>query len=794
MIGERLGRYLILAEIGAGGMGVVYRAEDERLNRAVALKVLHSGSISDTKTRTRFRREARILSQLNHPHIATIFDFDTEEGIDFLVMEFVPGESLDQILKRGTLSEKEVVRIGIQLFEALEEAHEQGVIHRDLKPGNILLTPKEQVKVLDFGLAKFVETAVVSPGSLVESLTSEGSITGTVPYMSPEQLRGEELDERSDLYSAGAVLYELITGQRPFPETQVHLLIEAILHKSPTPPIAIKPAISSNLDNVIQKSLKKSSQQRYQSASSFLDDLRLLDSGATIAVARTPFRTRFFKWLVPAVGGLALLLALLLIFDPTGWRQRLLSPSASGEIESIAVLPLKNLSADPSVEYLADGMTEQLISSLANIGALRVISRTSIMTYKNSEKSIQEIAEDLDVDAILEGSVAHSGERVRITANLIEVESERHILTEEREGEISEIFALQTEVAQSIAAKMRVTVTAREEARLSAGASVQPQAFELYLRGRYLWNKRNADDLQKALEYFEQAAQIDPEYAHSYVGIADCYNLFERYGVLPPEVAFPKAKEAARRALEIDPQFGEAHTSLAFALFLYDWDWDGARREFELALDLKPNYATAHHWYSVFLRATGELDTALEEANFARTLDPLSNIIIVNIGDTYFYRREFEIAVERYQEALELDQYTRPALIGMAYALSQLGDSEGAVEALGRAQELAEEDPRVALALAYIKAKSDNNKEAREALDGLSTRVNGSYVSPTLSAAVYSEIGEKDRAFDLLGTALEKRDADLVYMMVDPRFDGLRSDPRFDGLMDEIGFQDSIQD
>jgi serine/threonine protein kinase/Tfp pilus assembly protein PilF len=787
MIGRRLGRYHVLAEIGAGGMGVVYRARDERLKRDVALKVLPTGAVGDEVSRERFRREAQILSQLTHPHIATVHDFDTQDGVDFLVMEFVPGRSLAQVLKSGALLEKDVVEIGLQISDALVEAHEHGVIHRDLKPGNILLTPKGQVKVLDFGLAKLMKP-LDSATSLAESLTEEGTVAGTLHYMSPEQLRGEEVDERSDLYSTGAVLYELASGQTPFPETQTHVLIESILHNMPPPPSTIGPSVSKSLDVVVQQNLRKDRRERHQSASELQTDLRQLAAGITILDTHALRQKSLRRWLALAFSGIGSLAALIMLLNPGGWRDRLLSSRQESAIEAIAVLPFKNLSDDASEEYLADGMTEQLISSLANIRALRVISRTSIMKYKDSGQSIQEIAEDLDVDAVLEGSVARSGSRVRISANLIDVSSERHLMTEEREGELSEILGLQRAVAQAVANKTRISLTPREEARIAADYPVNPEAYQLYLRGRYSWNKREADDLEKALGYFEQAVEIDPGFPYSYVGMADCYNLFERYGVLPPDEAFPKAKQAAQKALSLDQEIGEAHTSLAFAYYLYDRDWDSARREFELALEQNSNYATTHHWYSVFLRGMGQMDEALVEAEHARRLDPLSSIIVVNLGDTYFFRSEFENALERYREALELHEYFRPALIGMGYAYSQLGQSEQAIEAAEQAHALADDDARVGLALAYVRGKAGDVAGARDILSRFVSQQSTAHVFPTLVAAANIAIGEEDRAFELLQAALKQRDADLVYLKVDPRFDSVRADPRFTTLLQEVGF------
>ena len=543
MEGRTLSHYRILEQIGAGGMGVVYRAHDERLDRDVALKALPPGLLSDDAARRRFRREALALSKLNHPNIATVHDFDTQEGVDYLVMELVSGQTLAQKLAVGPLLEKEVAALGAQIASALEGAHEQGVVHRDLKPGNILVTPRGHAKVLDFGLAMLLRPE--GEASQAETMSQEHAAVGTLPYMAPEQLRGEKVDARSDIYAAGAVLFEMATRQRPFPQKIAPRLIDAIQHEAPPTPSTINRRISPSLDGIILKALDKDPNRRYQSARELLVDLERLGAPAPLMVAPRP-RALPRWWPLVAAGVSVVAAAVIVGLNVGGLRDSLLGRGVPGRIESLAVLPLVNLSHDPEEEYFADGMTDELITRLSKIGALRVISRTSVMHYKDTIKPLPKIANELNVDVIISGSVLRSGDRVRITAQLLEGATDRHLWAESYERDLHDVLALQSEVARAIAGEIRVKLSPQEGARLAGAQQVNPEAFQAYLKGRHFQDRRTAEGVERSVEYFEQAIKANPNDALSYAAQADSYELLAIYGSLPSGEAHRKAKSLKR--------------------------------------------------------------------------------------------------------------------------------------------------------------------------------------------------------------------------------------------------------
>ncbi|MEO6462377.1 MAG: protein kinase, partial [Candidatus Eisenbacteria bacterium] len=554
--GTRLGPYEILAPLGAGGMGEVWRARDTRLEREVAVKVLPAATRGDDDARARFRREALALSRLNHPHIETVYDFGDEGGIDYLVLEYVPGETLAARLERGRIPEREAADLGAQAAEALAEAHERGVLHRDLKPGNIMVTTKGRVKVLDFGLAKLAET---DDASRTVDVTMVGATIGTLAYMAPEQLLGSPVDARADLYALGVVLYEMTTGERPFQAALATALSNAILHGALAPPRTREPALSARVEAVILRALEREAPRRYQTAGEMAGELRRLAAGeATASAADAPARG----------------------------------------VTSIAVLPLENLSGDPAQEYFSDGMTEELIASLAQVRALRIISRTSVMRYKGQRRSIAEIAHELNVDAVVEGSVRRAGDRVRITAQLIDAATERHLWARSYERDMTEVLALQGEVAAAIVAEIQVTVTPQEATLLHDARAVKPEAYEAYLKGRYFIERRTEENLRQGLASLDEAVRLDPTLELAHVGVADAYNLMGFMTVLAPREAFPRAQAAARRALEIDPSSAEAWTSLAYGTLWHDWDIAGSERLFRKSIDLNARYSQAHLWFA----------------------------------------------------------------------------------------------------------------------------------------------------------------------------------------------------
>jgi serine/threonine protein kinase/Tfp pilus assembly protein PilF len=784
LIGQTLGHYRIVEKIGAGGMGEVYRARDEHLDRDAAIKVLPPQTFADEPARKRFRKEALALSKLNHPNIATIYDFDTQNELDFLVMEYIRGVPLSQRIRARPLPEKKVIALGMQLAEGLSAAHEHGVVHRDLKPGNLRLTDQERLKILDFGLAKL--RLPVTSSATTESLSETETMAGTLPYMAPEQLQGGDIDARTDIHSAGALLYEMATGQHPFAEVERSQLIGAILNRPPRPPTTLNPRLSPEVERIIGKCLEKEPENRYQSAKELAIDLRRLQTGVLSAVQPA---ARAAKWSAAKSAGLGLgilvsVIVLLIAFNVGGWRQHLLGRAGARRIESLAVLPLENLSRDPEQEYFADGMTEELTADLSKISALRVISRTSAMHYKRTTKTLPEIARELNVDAVVEGSVRRSGDQVRITAQLIYGPSDRHLWVQNYERSLGDVLALESEVATAIANQIKIEVTPQERMRLAGARSVNPEAHEAYLKGRYFWNKRDRESIMTGLKYFQQAIDMDPTYALAYTGMADSYLILGSYFWLSPPEAFPKAKGAALKALEIDGTLAEVHTSMIWANEL-NWDWRAAEMESRRALDLDPSYATAHQWYSGLLTLMGRNEEAIAESRRSAELDPLSAIIALHAAQTYYYARRFTQARQGMQRILDIS----PDFVLARNYLGIIDVADGripeGIEELQKAVTFSPGDDEDAT-LGYAYALAGKEGDAQAVINNLIKQSRGRYLSPYYVALVYVGLGKKDQAFEWLEEAYKQRARELPWMRVDPMFDSLRSDPRFRDLLSRM--------
>ena len=788
MIGQTLGHYRILEKVGAGGMGVVYRARDEQLERDVALKVLPPGTLTDDTARRRFRKEALALAKLNHPNIETVYEFGTQGGTDFLVLEYVPGKTLADRLVSGALSEKEVVKLGMQVAAALEEAHEHGIVHRDLKPGNIAITAKGQAKVLDFGLAKLLYPA---GDPTIESFTDTLAGAGTLPYMPPEQIQGEPVDARADIYTMGAVLYEMATDRRAFGEKLPLQLIDAILHRPPVSPCALNRRISPGLDRIILKCLDKNPAKRYQSANELSVDLRRLAEPSLSPTSPSSSIPRGWKSDVkPAVyvlTGLLLLGIALLVQNVGGWRDRLLDRTAPIKIGSLAVLPLENLSHDPEQEYFADGMTEALITDIAKIRPLRVTSRTSVMRYKGSAEPLSQIARELNVDAVIEGSVERSGDRVRIDAQLIDARNDRNLWAESYQSDLSDVLALQGNVARAIAREVRVQLTSEEYAGLSSTHTVKPEAYEAYLHGLYSLNKRTPGDLNSAIASFQKADDLDPTYALAYAGLAEGYALKAIYGEIAPRDTMPKAKAAAKRALEIDDGLAEAHAVLADVEWSYDWDAASADSAFQRALLINPSYATAHQWYALYLSNIGESEQAIAHIKRAQELDPLSLIIEVNVGWCYYAAHRYEEAIELLRKVgdAEPNFWAVHSILGQTYLAK--GDVTDAIRELELARSLSPETTRNFAFLGDAYAIVNRRDEARQILEQLASRSEKRYVPPIYMAITCIGLGEKDQAFNWIEKAYADRSDWMVLLRTEPVFDPIRSDPRFQDLLRRVG-------
>lgn len=679
----------------------------------------------------------------------------------------------------------------MQLAEGLAAAHAEGVVHRDLKPGNLRLTPDGRLKILDFGLAKLLQP--IAPDAATDSLSQTRGAVGTLPYMAPEQLQDEPADARSDIWATGAVLYELATGRRPFLQSSTPMLTDAILRQAIVPPRAVNPNLSPELEHIICKSLEKDPEHRYQSAKELGADLKRLAAPPTAAPPTRPAPGRGpYGWYALAAGALVVALLVAGLVTPNWeWRDRLLGKRGASRIESLAVLPLTNMSGDPQQEYLADGMTEALTTSLAQISALRVISRTSVMHYKGTGKTVPEIARELHVDAVVVGSVVRVGNRVRITAQLIEAPTDRHLWAESYERDLGDVLALQDEVSRTIARKTQVTLTPQEQTQLAAARPVNPEAYEAYLRGRYYLSKRSAQDIQKAIAHFQQAVDKDPTYAPAYAGLADSYFQLPQYAAVSPQEAHPKASAAATKALELDDTVAEAHVSLANIKVIDGWDWAGAEVEYKRALELAPGSAQAHYFYGFYyLAPRGRFAEAFSELKRALDLDPLSLIMNANLGMTLFLARRYDEAVVQSRKTLELDSRFVQAHTVLGRTYEQKGMHQEAITEFRAGTEYDPSNPMPLADLGKAYALSGNKAEARQVLAELQKRPKKRPVSPGLLATVYLALGEKEQALASLEEAYEAHGYPVyIFLNVDPRFDSLRSEPRFQQLVRRIGLR-----
>ena len=764
------GRYQIIQELGRGGMGIVYKAQDTKLRRTVALKFLPQELTYVSEVKERFMREAQAAAALDHPHICTVYEFDEVEDKTFISMAYIDGQSLKKKIESGPLELDEALRIAIQAAEGLQEAHKKGVVHRDIKSANIMVTEKDQAKLMDFGLARITGTTM---------MTQEGTTMGTIAYMSPEQARGEKLDHRTDIWSFGVVLYEMFGGHLPFKGEHDQAVVYSILKEQPQPITELRSEIPASIDQVVAKALEKELDKRYQNIDELLDDLKSISEGivpeeikARLRKAKLLKRKRAI--LYAGAAGLLIIATVIVLSLFTG---------GAAAIDAIAVLPLENLTGDPQQEFFVDGATDELIGQLAQIEALRVISRRSVMKYKGVDKPLPEIAQELGVDALVEGTVLRVGESVRIRVQLIEaLPEEKNLWAQTYDRDMADVLAMYKEMARAVADKTRVKLTAQEEAVLASTRQVNPEAYEAYTKGMFHLYKLTPQDLELAKRYFELALEKDPNYALAYVGIAQFWGGQQQQGLVSPDEARSKAKAARQKALELDDTLAEVHYTLANQRTWLEWDWESAEKSYLRTLELNPNYPDARAYYSWFLFYMGRPEEAMDQIERALELDPFNAAFRGLYAWDLIYARRYDEALEDLLETLRTAPNDQMILSGLKAVYHMKGMHEEALE-IWRAWFATMGDSEAEEALDSGYAEAGYFKALNQVAELYVARSRTTYVTPWQIATMYTRAGKKDEALEWLEKAYEAHDSNMPSIIVDPIFDILRDDPRFQDLL-----------